>query len=327
VARAPPETGGRVSARARAVARRLRPFIPAAIVLGIVAAVAAQWSAIASFDWRLSWLPFACAVALFAVGPLMGATAFWLVTRDLTRGTSLVPCLEVWGRSFAARFVPSGALTVAVRVSEHEALDASPAQVWSATVYEQLVSATAGAGVAVAGFALAGKSPPAVATVFLCVTAVGMLGAGRARRFLVERARPPRFVEVWQPVRNRSLLCAVLVDVGGWMVAGAATWLFAGALISRPVPGVAFLVGAYAFAWLVGFVVPFVPSGLGIREATLVALLTPYLGAAGATALAVALRLANIAGDLVAIGAIEVLRRSTRRLRERAPSRLSPQST
>jgi uncharacterized membrane protein YbhN (UPF0104 family) len=54
--------------------------------------------------------------------------------------------------------------------------------------------------------------------------------------------------------------------------------------------------------------VPFAPSGLGVREATLIALLAPSLGVGPATALTVGLRLANVAGDFLAIGMIEAAR-------------------
>jgi hypothetical protein len=46
----------------------------------------------------------------------------------------------------------------------------------------------------------------------------------------------------------------------------------------------------------------------------LVALLAPTLGAAAATALAVGLRLASVAGDFLAIGTVEIARLAKRRL-------------
>ena len=55
----------------------------------------------------------------------------------------------------------------------------------------------------------------------------------------------------------------------------------------RADPGFSYLLGAYTFAWLAGFVVPFAPSGLGVREATLIALVAPVVGVAPATALTV----------------------------------------
>jgi uncharacterized membrane protein YbhN (UPF0104 family) len=291
-------------------------------MVGLTAAVAAQWQAIESYDWRLAWLPFLAAVSLFVFGPLVGAVCFWLVVRDLTRRTRLVPALVVWGRSFAARLVPSGALTVAVRLCERDSIGASSAQVWTATVYEQLVSATAGATAAVVGLRLGQHRSPGVALALLVVAGGLLFSAAPLHRYCDRRGVLGRLVAVWQPARCRVLVAAVMLSFGGWLVAGVAAWLFARAVSTRAVPSLAFLVGAYAFAWLVGFVVPFVPSGLGVREVTLAAMLAPAFGPAGATALAVGLRLANVAGDLVAIGVLEAVRRSAPGRRLLAPTLL-----
>jgi uncharacterized membrane protein YbhN (UPF0104 family) len=94
------------------------------------------------------------------------------------------------------------------------------------------------------------------------------------------------------------------VNCVGWIVAGAAAWILVDA-VSPSTPELAFLTGAYALAWLTGFVVPFAPSGLGVREATLAGLLAPQFGLGPATTIAVALRFSNIVGDLLVVAAVE----------------------
>jgi uncharacterized membrane protein YbhN (UPF0104 family) len=58
-------------------------------------------------------------------------------------------------------------------------------------------------------------------------------------------------------------------------------------------------VGAYALAWVAGFLVFFAPAGAGARELTLVVLLTPVLERPEALAVAVVSRVLSVAGDLV----------------------------
>jgi uncharacterized membrane protein YbhN (UPF0104 family) len=58
-------------------------------------------------------------------------------------------------------------------------------------------------------------------------------------------------------------------------------------------------IGAYALAWVAGFVVFVAPAGAGARDLTLVALLAP-LGRPEALAVAVVSRVLSVAGDLVA---------------------------
>ena len=58
--------------------------------------------------------------------------------------------------------------------------------------------------------------------------------------------------------------------------------------------------GMFSLAWLAGFVVPGAPGGLGVREVAFVALVAPAIDAPTAALVAVALRIATIAGDLAA---------------------------
>lgn len=289
---------------------RARGLVIAGIAASLVFAVALQWDAIHSFDWRLSWAPFVLTVFLFAIGPLVGGVSFWVLLRDLAPGARLGPSLWVWERSFAARYIPSGALTVAVRLVERERLGATRGQMLSATGFEQLVAVAGAAAVSLAAFSVSGRRPPVVTLVVLLVVLV-LAGAARPVAGWWERRRSSALAVVGTP----ALVGALALCVFGWLVAGLAAWVFVEGLTSGPAPAFAYLLGAYTFAWLVGFVVPFAPSGLGVREATLVALLAPVLGAGPATALTVGLRLANVAGDFVAIGLVEGARVAARRVR------------
>lgn len=61
------------------------------------------------------------------------------------------------------------------------------------------------------------------------------------------------------------------------------------------------LFGIYAIAWLIGFVVPGAPAGLGIREALLVFGLTPLYGADVAATSTAVFRLVTVLGDGIAL--------------------------
>jgi uncharacterized membrane protein YbhN (UPF0104 family) len=288
----------------RPVRTHTRQLVLLGIVCSLAVAVVLQWNAIRSFEWRLAWLPFLAAVCLFSLGPLAGGTSFWLILRDLTPGARFATTLWIWERSFAARYIPGGAVTVAVRMVERARLGASRAQMISATLYEQVVSAAAAATVSLVAFAVARQEPPLVAVVVLgAVLALTGVAQPAARWWL--RGRELASVLV----RLQTLGAALVLCACSWLVAGAAAWIFVGSLAAVDTPSFAFLLGAYTFAWLVGFVVPFAPSGLGVREATLIALLAPSLGVGAATALTVGLRLANVAGDFLAIGSVEAARR------------------
>jgi hypothetical protein len=184
----------------------------------------------------------------------------------------------------------------------------------SATAFEHLVSMAAAAAVSLAAFSASGRRPPVVAVVVLAAVLAIAGGArpaaawwARRRALSCAAGDPPAIVG------TLALLAALALCLLGWLVAGTAAWVLVEGLTAGPAPAFLFLLGAYTFAWLVGFIVPFAPSGLGVREATMIALLAPVLGAAPATALTVGLRVANVAGDFLAIGAIEGARVAARR--------------
>jgi glycosyltransferase 2 family protein len=75
-------------------------------------------------------------------------------------------------------------------------------------------------------------------------------------------------------------------------------------------PGPLFFIGAFASSWILGFVAPGAPAGLGVREAILSAWLTGVLPPTQAVLLIVTLRIATTVGDLAnfAWGSITLLR-------------------
>ena len=66
-----------------------------------------------------------------------------------------------------------------------------------------------------------------------------------------------------------------------------------------PSLGPALPIAACTLAWMLGFVTPGAPAGLGVREAVLLGLLGPVLGEPAALLLSLQLRLATLGGDLL----------------------------
>lgn len=60
---------------------------------------------------------------------------------------------------------------------------------------------------------------------------------------------------------------------------------------------VLYLGGVFAAAWIVGYITPGSPAGLGVREVILLSLLSPVYGVDGATGIAGILRLVTVSGD------------------------------
>jgi len=102
---------------------------------------------------------------------------------------------------------------------------------------------------------------------------------------------------------SRGVLVATGWSVVMWLCFGLQVYVLVAAF-GEP-DAFARSVGAYALAWVVGFVVFFAPAGAGARELSLVVLLAPSLSRPEALSVAVVSRVLAVAGDLVvALGGI-----------------------
>lgn len=72
------------------------------------------------------------------------------------------------------------------------------------------------------------------------------------------------------PISGRAIFTAAAISVVAWVVAGAQVWIILVEL-GNPVTWATFFLtlGGYAMAWVVGFLVFFVPAGVGVREVAL----------------------------------------------------------
>ncbi len=83
-----------------------------------------------------------------------------------------------------------------------------------------------------------------------------------------------------------------------WILFGISFYLFVNAItINTEIPFFACL-GAYIFAYQIGFIAIFTPGGIGVREFALWTMLEPYIGSV-AIGIAIAARLWNIVAELL----------------------------
>lgn len=150
-------------------------------------------------------------------------------------------------------------------------------------------------------------TPGANLAPWLVATGVALLGGAYAG----SRMRAARRWLGWTAGRPLAgLVPAGLLHVAFFLASGGIMWALlttAGAAV--PVTAVATAVAA---AWISGFLVPGAAAGVGVREAVLIAALTPLAGEAPATLVAVAYRAVTVGGDatLFAIGLLPALRKA-----------------
>lgn len=105
-----------------------------------------------------------------------------------------------------------------------------------------------------------------------------------------------------------AILRSLAWAVGSYVCYGTHLWLLTGAGVSAW--GVS--IGAMAVAMIAGLFAFVLPSGVGVREAVVVAAIAPLVGAGAALAFAVASRLMFIVADLLVAGGAALLARTAR---------------
>lgn len=156
---------------------------------------------------------------------------------------------------------------------------------------------------------------PILIAVTLCATMALILVPRMASR--LAKARSAKRGEANPTSLKLHLNVATVISsyamyVINFCLIGCGLWLVAHALTAgmTPAPNMVFLIGAFACSWILGFIAPGAPAGLGIREAILSAWLSGAMPAADVVLLVVALRIATTLGDLInfAWGSIVMLK-------------------
>lgn len=309
---------------ARRPSGRLRPtlkLVALLVVLAFVAAfVAREWDEVRVGLRELDAPSLAGSLAAVLAG-LVGAMMSWrAVLIGLGSRLPVPAAARVFFLGQLGKYVPGSVWPVVAQAELSQEYGVPRARAGIASLTQMLVGLVV--GVVVAGIALATSSPEALARYWwlLPVAAAGALVlvprvftrlCGLAAR-LARRPAP-------EAVDGRTLLSASAWGLVMWLAFGLHLYLLvrAGSAGSDSPPTL-FLAstGGYALAWVVGFVIVFLPAGAGAREAALVLALAPVLPRSDALAFALVSRFLMLVGDGLTAG-VAVL--AARRHRSTAP--------
>lgn len=294
---------------------RVRRWLNAIGVVATLAALVLVGLAIAHSFGRLGTdftsPPFIATVAAGSVAYALLVLLLALVWHGVLTtidgpGPLLGAMLAIYARTQIYKYLPSNVLHMVGRYVEARAAGASHAALGVAQVAELALLSAAGALVAAVlalpllleqaqAYGIGGWVLPLV--IAAGVVTVGIIG--------IVVSRLPTPVGTLRRLAPRGLVAFALYVLFMLGSAGLA-WAVAASLGgSAPVE----IVGITAAAWLVGFLVPGAPGGLGVRDAVLIAGLTAA-GVPGATAIALGHRIITTLGDtLIALAGFALKRR------------------
>lgn len=217
------------------------------------------------------------------------------------RTLDLPSALSIFGRTQIFKYLPTNILHMAGRISEASMRGVPTTTLFVAQLLELLLLASAAALVSSA-FGLrminqqAHQLPISLLTILCMVALIGAMGVTALK---LARHRSP-FSEIQISKTNVTL---ALLSYSCFFVLNGVLLKLLSFTVGGLDINVVQLIGIGAMAWLVGFVVPGAPGGLGVREAAMAASLGA-LGVPGPAALALAIshRISTILGDcLVAV--------------------------
>jgi len=192
---------------------------------------------------------------------------------------------RVWSVSNLARYLPGKVWNIGAMGAMSKALGVSPVAASGSAILSTLVNLLAGFVVAVvAGRALLEQSSEGRGTLAIVVVVLASLMLLVAP-LLMPRVAPVigrlvgRNLEATLPAR--AVVYALVGNLIAWLLYGAAFQLFVHGLLGSLAGGYAEYLAAYTISYLLGYLAIFAPAGIGVREGTMVTVLT-YAGLATA---------------------------------------------
>jgi len=249
---------------------------------------------------RISVARFAVALLLYLVGSVLLGFAWIVLVRTAAAGLPrALPLLRGHLRAQVAKYLPGNVFHFAYRHVAARREGVAHASLVAALALEAALLMAAAAIVA-----LGVVSDPRIESVvpwarqFVWLAPALALLAWLALSFVAPRFGIPR-----APLMQRApqLALVLAINLVFFLLAGAA--LRELHTQADTIPFGAWC-GWLALAWLVGYVTPGAPAGLGLREAILALGLSPVLGESEALALALVYRLVTVVADgvLAAVG-------------------------
>jgi uncharacterized membrane protein YbhN (UPF0104 family) len=138
---------------------------------------------------------------------------------------------------------------------------------------------------------------------------------GRLLQLLPERLRRRGFEDVQVRPLGRPVVWTTLA----WVGYGAHLWVIVSPMSDDQPVSFRLVLGTFALAWVVGFLAVFVPAGVGVREAVMVALLAPIVSEAGALAAALLSRFVIVLAEALLLAISPFLASGEEGDRELAP--------
>lgn len=257
--------------------------------------IAPQWPTIRERDlaWHAAPLIGGSLIVFLTLAIFVGAWAASL--RWCAARISTLDAAKVWFTSNLARFLPGGVWQFASLAVMAGRYGVSATAATATVLLEQIVLLLTGLAV------VAALTPAVLQTGWWLGALAGGLVLGALLLFAPRLGkRLPSLAMVWSQMGPKHLLLFTVVLIVPWLLYGIAFRLLALGLLGNVTASWGFFIAAFTGSYIAGVIAVFAPAGLFVREAALISVLTPAVGAGDAVILAVASRIWLTALELIA---------------------------
>jgi len=281
--------------------RLLGPALVAVAALFLGRALVSGWREAREYRWDFDPGYLALSVALIVLYYLQQWGGWRLVMRSFGDPLTRTESMAIWSASILGRYAPGSVAMIAGRIGLCRARGI-PARVTLASMaYENAMILITALLVAAASVPFWPPFPYRPYAVLLAALAPVGLALLHPRVFgALANAGLKRLGR--EPLRETLPFGRVLLLVpyyaGGWIILGLGFAALCASVSPLSPTYLPLMVGGYAFAWEVGFLVLVVPSGLGVKELALGAVLGLVYPAPVAVALVVLARLWQTLAEL-----------------------------
>lgn len=283
--------------------------VAALAVIGFLAVyLARNGSEVASHPWRVDWTRLALATACVLAAYSAFVLSWRRILGRLGGPLGALDAHRIWYIGNLGRYVPGKVLQLAGTAYLARAKGVSPVLTVSASLTSQafvLCAALVLAALTLPELAAEAGGLGALWPIGLAVAAVLLLfvltpGLDFAYRLALRLLGRSEYFEALPAGEKVVLLAGNLL---AWLAFGAGFWLFVGAVAPIEADTLVPMMGISAAGYAGGYLVVFVPGGLGVREGIYALLLAAYVPPSMAVAIAILCRVWLTACELLPVSA------------------------
>ena len=281
-----------------------------------------NWSQVKEAPFNLKSFPLILSTLIYMLSYLIQMWAWYLITSKLGIAIPFLETSKSWFYSQFGKYLPGKVWLLLGRFYFYESKGKSRRRI-SVALYLETVTVMMAAGL--------------IFVVALILSKGGLSYSGRqigwlillfVSAFIFLHPRVLQKILSWLLIQFKrepislsisylDVLWILFVCIMAWGVGGVGFYLFVDSIFPVSPHQILFLTGALAFSSILGLIAIFAPSGLGVREGTLVYLLSTITAGSVAVIISVLTRIWMTLIEIGLTGMIYLLDRIQKRLREK----------